>query len=187
MRHSLSEKAFRRFEDYIAAATKGSYIIDPLEKENIRASSFLTGIREAVLGWKTYHYPTKKWGIDCDLDRITFRLGEDEKVIAENKWADRLNKKREQEMSVVVANDKLVWQQQKEAFQTEVRLGFDRKEELLKTLEQIDKGQEPNPWKNLVLVKAANADEDEAMENIKKDFSNLESERLQEGWWRIVN
>lgn len=55
-RLTLREKAFRKYERYIARALKESYTLDPFAEMNLRAHSFVLGFKDATLGFKRYGY-----------------------------------------------------------------------------------------------------------------------------------
>lgn len=80
-RADLREPAFRKYEAFIAAACKGSIVLNPLEGQT--STTFQARIRDAILGYKRYKYVSKLIPINYPLHQL--------KVIPLNNGQVRIN------------------------------------------------------------------------------------------------
>jgi hypothetical protein len=193
---SLRETAFRRYEGFISAATKGSHQINPLEgKFPCKASSFIVGMREAIRGWKMFKYPTNMWPEDYEMRRIKLSEGENGMVLVENEYEDAQSKKRDalknaSETTVTVdMNGNIAGQRQKEKFLAEFRFDFSdaiKLQEMFAYLADKEKCIR-SPWTHFYGVKTSSPEEVEALKQYIKSHNHIDAEELQHGWWRIVN
>lgn len=82
-RYDLREPAFRRYERYIQRATERSYIINPREELNLSPNTFILRFRDAITGFKRYHY-SSTIPKDFEFKRIRLRETDNGEVLVEN-------------------------------------------------------------------------------------------------------
>lgn len=90
-RRSMREDAFRKYEHLIAMACKGSFEYDPTQLDEMKASSFMVGFREAKRGQENFNYKSSVIPQGYDLSCIKLFETESGRVWIENKWQDRQN------------------------------------------------------------------------------------------------
>jgi len=112
-RESLREPNFRRHEQKIARACKGSFLIDPkTENPPCKASSLSVSIREAMRGFRLYNYYSNLIPVNYPMKNIQLFETEDEKVYMRNETEDKLgmaafNKKVDEDYPVIMENGKV--------------------------------------------------------------------------------
>ena len=190
VRESINETSFRRYEGWIGDATKGSVSVDPMMlPKPKKQASFAVGLREALRGYKRYHYKSEKIPFGYDMSRIQVLELKDGKVMLRNEYEDRSNTLRAKEgmMSLHVDKNGVIVAQNQKA----IILECDRR--LMEELDEVTlvkwcEELVANPtWRNHFawLVKATDPMEVEFLGEIRKNFEGLDVEKLDHGWWRL--
>lgn len=189
-RYSMSEEAFRKYEEIIGYATKGTYDVDPLHlPKPLKQSTLAVNIREAIRGWKKFGYVSKVIPIGYEMGRIKVLELTNGKVRLQNEYADkvmRVDKRVELKSIIVDSGGMIVQFNQKEEVPQESRRWMHEVEplELQKWCEEL----KANPtWRiNIAWLIKANGPEDvEFLTNIKRQYEGLDVEELDHGWWRL--
>ncbi len=94
-REEMKEKNFRKWEQLIGAACKGSVMIDPAELiPSLKPASVLVGVRGAIRGHKMFHYKTEVIPVGYDLGRIKVKQRRDGRVMLCNDYEDSQAKRK---------------------------------------------------------------------------------------------
>ena len=108
----MGPSAFRRYEKWIARATKGSYVMSVEELDGTKGSSWAVGFNEARRGFLKFHYKSFEVPVGYDLSKIKVKVGVDGRVLVENRWEDEREKaavaEKSNSMSVVVDSNGVV-------------------------------------------------------------------------------
>lgn len=173
-RIDLREEAFRRFENTIANACKGSFVVKPRVEFGISPRTFLIRFTDAKRGYKLYGYYSDLIPANYELDRIkTVELDNDEVWIM-NKFEDQQRARRMVKKSAWKEEGK--WKaNQKE--QPGSVLEFQTIDEARETITKLA-NREVNGITTLVVVK-------ESPEQEMKEV-DLKWEELEGGWWRVI-
>lgn len=93
-RPTLGEACFRKYERDIADATKGTIVVDPMErKPPMKASSYAVQIRDALKSFATEHWASTLVPPLYEVERIKVRITEDDRVALVNEYEDRMGTK----------------------------------------------------------------------------------------------
>lgn len=187
----MRESAFRKYEEWIAQATKGSVIIDPMTLSRpVKASSFKVALREAIRAAKLFKYNSIKIPVDFDYGRLKVQELSDGRVRIFNEYQDRKNhlQSKVEEKSVIVDLDgNVAHSNQKEVIHPENtrRAEFDPNLMLVWCDERIN-----GPLKNkrselLWMFKAMCPEDIEMIKMIPTQYPELDVEELGHGWWRL--
>lgn len=187
-RPAMNETAFRRYEKWIARATKGSYMMEKAMLGETQANSWAVGFNEARRGYLKYGYGSVQIPLGYDLSKIKLRVGMDGRVLVENKWEDekeaRVVEKREEQRSVTVdSNGAVVWFNSK----TKPEVEYVPDEQMDACIFSLQQG-ETDGFKTCYLVKPtseANIAKLEASINKTKVIEEVLIEKLDHGWWRL--
>lgn len=87
VRDDCSERAFRRYEEFIARACKGSYELN-LENDARSTRTFKIRMQDAIRGYNRYHYKSTMIPPGYDLSRIKIVTTRDGYVCISNPHAD---------------------------------------------------------------------------------------------------
>jgi len=189
-RYSMSEEAFRKYEEYIGIATKGSFEVNPLSlPKPLKQSTLAVNLREAIRGLKKYGYRSKVVPIGYELGRIRVLELTNGNVWLRNEYADQMGKveKRLELKSIVVdANGAIVKLNQKVEIPEEQRRWMRELEvmEVQKWCEEL----KANPmWRinTAWLIKATVEEDVEFLREIRKSYEGVDVEELDHGWWRL--
>lgn len=93
-RVDLREPAFRKYERFIAAACNGTITVNPLDGQN--TNTFVCRLRDAILGYERYHYPSKLIPLDYPLSRLKPEALNSGQVRINNRMQDEVNTRRPQ-------------------------------------------------------------------------------------------
>jgi hypothetical protein len=191
VRESLREPAFRRYEDWIGQATKGSVIIDTIALiPSVKASSFKVGIREAMRGFRLYNYKSDKIPFNYNLKQIVIQELEDGRVRLYNEQADRINSaqaKLEQKSVIVDIDGNVAHSNQKEIIHPENtrKVEFDPNIMLQWCDERINGPLKTKRSELLWMFKAMCPEDVEMIKMIPTQYPELDVEELGHGWWRL--
>ena len=134
-RLDLREEAFRKYESYISRAISGSYTLNPqldLAKP-MNPHTFCTRFRDAILGYRRYHYPSEIIPKNYDVNLIkAFELA-DGNVLIENESADKatanLHAARDQEKILDIVRRKDLFPPDPEVYGREIFVDYDTPEQ----------------------------------------------------------
>lgn len=201
-RPAMGQSAFRRYEKWIARATKGSYVVGVEELDGTKASSWAVGFNEARRGFLKFHYHSYEIPIGYDLSKIKVKVGVDGRVLVENKWEDEQEKvklaEKANSMSVVVdANGAVVHWNSKtkpevefvaedrvndciDCLQTGVIDGFKVCYLVRPTEQNLLARFEKALWAQGEKIRLK-----DAAAPIEGKIAGVELEKLDHGWWRL--
>lgn len=189
-RYSMSEEAFRKYEEIIGYATKGTYDVDPLHlPKPLKQSTLAVNIREAIRGWKKFGYVSKVIPIGYEMGRIKVLELTNGKVRLQNEYADKVMhvEKRVEKKSIIVDSEGAIVQlNQRVEVSQENRRWMPELEplELQKWCEEL----KANPtWRidTAWLIKANGPEDVEFLTNIRRHYEGVDVEELDHGWWRL--
>lgn len=190
VRESMNETSFRRYEGWIGGATKGSIYVNPMTlPKPKKQSSFAVGIREAIRGYKKYHYNSSKIPFGYDMSKIQVLELKDGRVMLRNEFEDRVSQLKAQNdtMTLLVDVDGKIaaLNQVIPIAESDRRLmiGLDE----VKMVEWCQELMTKPTWRlNFAwLVKTTDPMEIEFLQDIRKNFEGLDVEKLDHGWWRL--
>lgn len=190
VRDSLTEKAFRKYEEWIAGAVKGSIFADPAKLPNaMKQSSFAVGLREAIRGVKKYNYNSKGIPVGFDLNKLKVLELADGRVMIQNAYEDRMGREKAKEdimtLHVDVNGNIVARNQLTPILKEDIRLMPELEvEEVQKWCEEL---MTCPTWRNHFawLMRTSSEAEVEFLQEIKKHYSGLDVEKLDHGWWRL--
>lgn len=186
----MSEEAFRKYEEIIGYATKGTYDVDPLHlPKPLKQSTLAVNIREAIRGWKKFGYVSKVIPIGYEMGRIKVLELTNGKVRLQNEYADKVMhvEKRVEKKSIIVDSEGAIVQlNQRVEVPQENRRWMPELEplELQKWCEEL----RANPtWRidTAWLIKANGPEDVEFLTNIRRHYEGVDVEELDHGWWRL--
>lgn len=190
VRESMNETSFRRYEGWIGDATKGTIYVNPMTlPKPKKQSSFAVGIREAIRGYKKYHYNSSKIPFGYDMSKIQVLELKDGRVMLRNEFEDRASQLKAQNdtMTLLVDVDGKIaaLNQVIPIAESDRRLmiGLDE----VKMVEWCQELMTKPTWRlNFAwLVKTTDPMEIEFLQDIRKNFEGLDVEKLDHGWWRL--
>lgn len=191
-RYSMSEEAFRKYEEIIGYATKGTYDVDPLHlPKPLKQSTLAVNIREAIRGWKKFGFVSKVIPIGYEMGRIKVLELTNGKVRLQNEYADRVNqtRKAETEQSLLLdENGIIVYNAYAKAnpIRQEIRINFEDADKLVEVCTQMQaKKTGEFDYGIAVIVETNGEQEDEAIREVGKTYSNVASEKVGTRWWRL--
>ena len=193
-RQGLSEAAFRRYERWIGQATKGSVMIKPWELiPPVKASSFVVGIRDAIRSYKINGWSSREIPLGFAIERLKVKELTNDCVLIENTYADRVNqtRKAETEQSLLLdENGIIVYNAYAKAnpIRQEIRINFEDADKLVEVCTQMQaKKTGEFDYGIAVIVETNGEQEDEAIREVGKTYSNVASEKVGTRWWRLYN
>lgn len=190
VRDSLTEKAFRKYEEWIAGAVKGSIFVDPAKLPNaMKQSSFAVGLREAIRGVKQFNYNSKGVPVGFDYNRLKVLELEDGRVMVQNAYEDRMGREKAKQdpmtLHVDVNGNIVAKNQQTPILPEDIRLMAEMEvEEVQKWCEELVRCP---TWRNHFawLIRATETVEVEFLKEIRRYYEGLDVEKLDHGWWRL--
>lgn len=190
-REGLREPNFRKYEDYIARACKGSVVISPV---GMKASTFVVMVREAIRGFKLYNYYSNKIPVNYELRRLQVFETEDDKVLIKNEHEDKLGMKQFNEKledyPATIVDGKVVGVPGRFTKPTEfVFIDYNSPEEFDKLIKQVQ-GKELDTITKFFLVRTKNEQE---MQEIRSKIESYPRKHIPEvslvytgsGHWHI--
>ncbi len=111
-RSTLGEMSFRKFEHDIAAACKGTIVINTLKRiPSLKPSSYAVQVRDALKSFATNNWGSTLIPPCYEVGRIKVRITKDEQVALVNEYEDKMGTKNDRlsgiskEVRVVVDKD----------------------------------------------------------------------------------
>ena len=189
-RYSQSEESFRRYESYIGQATKGSLEINPkLLPKAMKQSSLAVGIREAIGGYKRYHYHSKVIPLGYEMRRIRVVELVNGNVLLKNEYEEEMGRVKMVEDIKTLAvdvNGRIMAMNQQTPIPEEDRRLMEAMEEgeVRKWCAEL---MEKPAWRNCFawLVYATESYETDFLKGIGREYEGLAFEQLDHGWWRL--
>ncbi len=194
-RASLNEANFRRFENDIANACKGTIIIDPMKRiPPLKATSYSVQIRDAMKSFNTEHWGSTIITPCYEMNRIKVRITEDDKVALVNEYEDRMGTAKKNALpktSIIVGpNGVIVKGFQKDPVLPEKTFIYQWPEEKEKAIGMcISTHEADSDWPGSAtvhLIKCENESEWDAIKNLEKTYRTLTIEEVGVGCFRVL-
>ena len=188
VRESMNETSFRRYEGWIGDATKGTVTVNPMTlPKPKKQSSFAVGLREAIRGYKKYHYNSSKIPFGYDMSKIQVLELKDGRVMLRNAFEDLSNEAKAKNIAMTLFVDTegtIAAQNQREVIQDK---------RLMKPMDENKVAEwcnelKANPSQRgqiAWLIHAEDEMEVEFLQSLRKVVGGVDVEKLDHGWWRL--
>ena len=193
-RASLGEKCFRRYEQDIGQATKGTFVVDPMALvPPMKASSYAVQIRDAMKSFTTEHWHSLVVPAMYEMSRIKVRVTEDDRVALVNEFEDRMKKKKSDDApltSIIVdENGNITRGFQKDHITPEKTFKYlwpEQRDNVFLVCMKYHNAVSDYPGTATVnLIYCQNSSEWKEVKGLEKKYDTLDIEEVGKGWFRI--